>query len=75
MPELNGQEIQVYPNPSNGVFNIETEGETAITIYNLMGQTVATGKTDNGVFTVSNLSSGVYFVKSCEGIVQKGVVE
>ena len=75
MPELNGQEIQVYPNPSNGVFNIETEGETAITIYNLMGQTVATGKTDNGVFTVSNLSSGVYFVKSCEGIVQKVVVE
>ena len=75
MPELNRQKIQVYPNPSNGVFNIETEGETAITIYNLMGQTVATGKTENGVVTVSNLSSGVYFVKSGEGMVQKVVVE
>ena len=75
VPETEELKIQVYPNPSNGVFNIKTGGETAITIYNLMGQTVATGKTENGVFTVSNLSSGVYFVKSGEGMVQKVVVE
>ena len=75
VPEIDGKEIQVYPNPSNGVFNIETEGETTLTIYNLMGQTVANGKTENGIFTVSNLPSGVYFVKSDKGLVQKVVVE
>ena len=73
--ETEETKIQVYPNPSNGVFNIKTEGETALTIYNLMGQTVANGKTENGIFTVSNLPSGVYFVKSDKGLVQKFVVE
>jgi hypothetical protein len=67
--------LRVYPNPSSGVFNIETEAETTLTIYNSMGQAVASGKTENGVFTVMNLSSGVYFVKSGEGMVQKVVVE
>ena len=75
IPETEELKIQVYPNPSNGVFNIETEGETTLTIYNLIGQTVANGKTENGVFTVSNLPSGVYFVKSGEGMVQKVLVE
>ena len=75
VPETEELKFQVYPNPSNGVFNIKTGEETAITIYNLMGRTVATGKTENGVFAVSNLSSGVYFIKSGEGMVQKVVVE
>ncbi len=73
--ETEGPKIQVYPNPSNGVFNIETGGETTLTIYNSMGQTVATFETKKGVFAVSNLSSGVYFVKSGDGMVQKIVVE
>lgn len=75
IPETEEPKIQVYPNPSNGVFNIETGGETTLTIYNSMGQTVATFETKKGVFTVSNLSSGVYFVKSGDGMVQKIVVE
>ena len=75
IPETEELKIQVFPNPSNGVFNIKTEGETTFTIYNLMGQTVANGKTENGIFTVSNLPSGIYFVKSDKGLVQKVVVE
>jgi len=75
IPETEELKIQVYPNPSNGVFNIKIEGETTFTIYNLMGQTVANAKTENGIFTVSKLSSGVYFVKSDKGLVQKVVVE
>ena len=75
VPEIDGKEIQVYPNPSNGVFNINTEGETTLTIYNLMGQIVANAKTENVIFTVSKLPSGVYFVKSDKGLVQKVVVE
>ena len=75
IPETEELKIQVYPNPSNGVFNINTEGETTLTIYNLMGQIVANAKTENGIFTVSKLPSGVYFVKSDKGLVQKVVVE
>ena len=75
IPETEELKIQVYPNPSNGVFNIKIEGETTFTIYTLMGQTVANAKTENGIFTISNLPSGVYFVKSDKGLVQKVVVE
>ena len=67
--------LRVYPNPASGMFTIATNGETTLTIYNLMGQTVANGKTENGVFTVSDLPSGIYFVKSDKGLVQKVVVE
>ena len=74
--EVEGVEtFNIYPNPSNGVFNIETDREMTITVFNLMGQTIAKGKTKNGIFTISDLPSGIYFVKSDKGLVQKVVVE
>jgi hypothetical protein len=74
--EVEGVEtFNIYPNPSSGVFNIETDREMTITVFNLMGQTIAKGKTENGIFTISDLPSGIYFVKSDKGLVQKVVVE
>lgn len=74
--EVEGVEtFNIYPNPSNGVFNIQTDREMTITIYSLMGQVVAIGRTQDGVFSTDRLSPGVYFVKSSEGHIEKVVVE
>jgi hypothetical protein len=71
----------VYPNPSQGTFTVE--GVSNLTVYNMLGQTIATCR--DGACTVSTssgtvayqftLPSGIYFVKSDEGAVRKVVVE
>ena len=57
--------ISIYPNPNNGLFNINLPEENCeIVIFNNLGQTVfcqqAKGMTQ---FNLESLSNGVYFVK------------
>jgi hypothetical protein len=63
----------VYPNPANGStnvsFNLKQAGNVAVSITNLLGQTVATvnpGKmaagSNNVSLNLSNIKAGVYFV-------------
>ena len=65
--------MSIYPNPTNGEFTVD--GPQTLTIFNTMGQVVATSYAENGVHTISLSSAGVYFVKSGEGIVRKVVVK
>ena len=65
--------MSIYPNPTNGEFTVD--GPQTLTIFNTMGQVVATSYAENGVHTISLSSVGVYFVKSDEGIVRKVVVK
>lgn len=60
-------EIVVFPNPSNGIFNIVLDNSNSpysIEIYSFSGQKVfeKQNATDS-VVSVSHLSSGIYFVK------------
>ena len=63
-------EIKVYPNPSNGLVNIQlpifNNGNFAITITDLLGKTVAQknipSSTYNVQFNITN-GKGIYFVK------------
>jgi hypothetical protein len=64
--------FSVYPNPTNGTFTVE--GAKTLTIINAIGQVVARSNNDNGKHQFT-LASGIYFVKSDEGIVKKVVVE
>lgn len=68
--------ISVYPNPTNSILNVMTEGAETITITNLVGQTVAVISVDSEIETidVSNFEAGVYFVKVDNSVV-KVVVE
>ena len=64
--------FNVYPNPTNGTFTVD--GTTELTVFNTLGQTVTTSHSENGTHTFT-LRSGIYFIKSDEGTVQKIVVE
>ena len=64
--------FKVYPNPTNGAFTIE--GVKDVTVYNTLGQAVASSRSEVGTHTFT-LQTGIYFVKSNEGVVKKVVVE
>jgi PKD repeat protein len=71
---VNNDMISVYPNPSNGEFNISVnnpKSDLEINIVNLIGETVTSVEVNNikSVYNVdmSNFSNGVYFVQVSNG--------
>jgi hypothetical protein len=69
--ELAASGMMVYPNPSNGLFNItsESNGAVSLEVYNLTGGRVASSVfTQNTMLDLSKFSRGVYFLHlSAEG--------
>ncbi|MCL9806494.1 alpha-amylase family glycosyl hydrolase [Flavobacterium amniphilum] len=69
--------IVLYPNPSNGYFNL-SEAVKTVEIYNLTGQLVKTFKGGFAAqhnFSVENLNSGLYFVKLTNETNQQGTIK
>lgn len=68
---LNGllNSINVYPNPNNGVFNIDltAKGNFSVELYNTLGQKVYTEKIQTGLNTISlDVMKGIYFFSILE---------
>ena len=63
--ELSNQEINIYPNPTSSILNVNMITEGEIVIYNLMGEELFTKKVSNGLqpIDVSNLKAGFYFIQ------------
>jgi Secretion system C-terminal sorting domain len=63
----NTLQVNLYPNPTNGLFTIETNNSNTIQIdlVNKLGQIVKTQNLDpqNNVIDAQNLSTGIYIVK------------
>ena len=59
--------IQIYPNPSNGVFSLDYDNQTSINwvnVYDGFGKLLATfDQADLKSIDLSHLSSGVYFIE------------
>jgi endonuclease I len=60
-------DFEIYPNPSNGNFNIDLKNatdEVSIEIYSLFGDKIfETLSSENKVIAVSNLKKGIYLIK------------
>ena len=64
-------EIVLYPNPSNGIINLESKSEFDLNIVNVLGQKISSlslNRYNNFKSTVSlNIESGIYFLE-IEGV-------
>ena len=69
----------VYPNPSNGVFNIQGEGITKIEVLNIYGQVIMSSENEGDIQQVdlSEYSAGVYMLRvfTDNGTVSKQIVK
>lgn len=87
-PSVGDLDIQVYPNPSTGLFEMQISslpiGDASMTVHDLTGRQVwakdivGSGSSFQSRIDLSNLSKGVYYLRvDAEGMraVQKLVVE
>jgi len=57
------QELTVFPNPTTGSFSIENNQEiTKLSVYNIQGKLIKTLGLNQENYSISDLSTGVYFV-------------
>lgn len=74
---LTMEDVKVYPNPSNGIINIEAPEGLSIEINNMLDLKIYTGKL-NSAQTVINLSgkSGMYLINiNKDDVIQKVIVQ
>jgi hypothetical protein len=57
--------MNIYPNPSTGIFNIDVQENISVEIYDILGKSVANQKLTIGSnsIDISNLQSGIYVLK------------
>ncbi len=62
---FNIAQIKVFPNPSNGVFTIDTILSTDVKVLDITGKEVykASNVTNQGALNLTNLQKGVYMLK------------
>lgn len=74
--ELNGKTISLYPNPSNDVFQLQSDlAIEKVELYSLQGQLVKSFQAQNQ-YNIADVAKGMYLVKinTQEGIVNKTLV-
>lgn len=59
------QRLQIYPNPTSGVLNIQGEGMRSIEVYNTIGQRIMVQAVSGDATQISTegLNSGMYFLR------------
>ncbi len=58
------EDFKIYPNPSNGIFNLKNiSEETHISIYDCQGKHIFSNKGDNTQINIESVRSGMYVLK------------
>lgn len=73
----NSFEVIIFPNPSNGIINIESQEElTSVSLFSISGQELINTRNTN-IIDVSHLATGVYILRivSQNGVVEKKIVK
>ena len=63
--KFNDAEFAIYPNPSTGIFYLNSQGVVDVTVLDLTGKTIHTqsGVNSGDAINLSNLQSGIYIAK------------
>jgi len=70
--------IDLFPNPTNGLPKIDTESDIyAISVFSINGELLQTVNGNQPVIDISNLETGIYFVKvtSSHGILVQKIIK
>jgi len=74
----NSVNLEIYPNPSNGVFTISIQEDANVSVHDLLGKVTYTSKVKvgNNIIDISNYQSGIYLlnVKTEKGSVTKKMI-
>jgi hypothetical protein len=62
--QIYDNETNIYPNPSNGIFNINSSENKIWEVYDVLGKIIA--KSENNIIDLSGKQQGIYFAKSEE---------
>jgi hypothetical protein len=69
--------IQVYPNPSTGILNIENAENSNVEVVNILGEVVLSERVTTNLKTLnlSSLSQGTYYVRvaTAKGLITKSI--
>jgi hypothetical protein len=62
---VTNDKFKIYPNPTKGLFNIESQLDLNYSIYDYSGKEIITGKKDGNIqlLDLSNFNSGIYLIK------------
>jgi len=63
--EASETDIQVWPNPTNGILHISADPNIKVEICNLLGQMVLCAENTSDI-DISDLENGVYFLRVSE---------
>ena len=77
--EMEGRQVQVYPNPTKGTVHIEAEGIESVRLTNMMGQVLEMrefGRADSLELNLSGYVPSVYLleIKTDRGVAKKRLV-
>ena len=64
--KVEGTNVSIYPNPTQGLFTVSGNGLKQVRLYDLLGQQVALTPSYNGINAVvdtSDLAAGIYLVR------------
>ena len=62
--EVSSSNTRLYPNPTNGILNIEGNGEMSISVMNVLGQKILeTTTNENTTIDLSGFGEGIYMIR------------
>jgi hypothetical protein len=77
--EAEDKSVTMYPNPTNGIVMMDTNGQRIleISVYNTTGQLIANPDVHSNSIDLSSFSSGIYMVKitTAENVITKRIVK